>query len=79
MCVDNVSFTSTFGCFLVVQAKEKAQKNRNRVAQDKEKLQHQQRQEVSNLSLSRLSPLLTRSKTVLFGGGGGGGGYLSKL
>ena len=30
------------------QAKEKAQKNRSRVAQDKEKLQHQQRQEVSN-------------------------------
>ncbi|CAI8047981.1 Coiled-coil domain-containing protein 47 [Geodia barretti] len=32
---------------LTKEAKEKAQKNRNRVAQDKEKLQHQQRQEAA--------------------------------
>lgn len=37
----------------VAQVKEKAQKNRSKVAQSKEKQQHQQRQEASsNLSAS---------------------------
>ena len=68
-------FHSTFSCFLVVQAKEKAQKNRNRVAQDKEKLQHQQRQEVSNLTLplSSLSPSYLQQKGFYLVGRGARG------
>ena len=51
VCVRVCVCTCVCVCVHVFQAKEKAQQNRNRVAQDKEKLQHQQRQEVGNAVL----------------------------
>lgn len=52
-----------------LQAKEKAQKNRSRVAQDKEKLQHQQRQEVPNspaIMKMNITCIIMIAQTTLF-------------